>query len=117
MVHTLLERTLGGLTKAYYFRQVFFGILVSGLLITVLRSSEVEISIGGACYMLASTLLYPYSRFIYETVYKFIVGDVVFFSGALLFLAAKMCTMLMCWALALFIAPFGLVYLWYVNVK
>jgi hypothetical protein len=61
-----------------------------------------------------STLLYPYARFVYESVVGFIMGENVFFVNALLMLGAKIITMFVCWFLAIFIAPLGLLYLyWY----
>lgn len=61
------------------------------------------------------TLLYPYSRFVYESVVGFILGNNVVFGNAILFFVVKGVTMLICWMGALFIAPIGLIWLYLRN--
>jgi hypothetical protein len=63
--------------------------------------------------LVVNTLLYPYSRFVYESIMNFIMGQNVFFVNALLMLGVKLMTMLLCWAFAIFVAPIGLAYLYY----
>ncbi|MNR50910.1 hypothetical protein D3C85_1704980 [compost metagenome] len=63
------------------------------------------------------TLLYPYSRFVYERIVGFIMGDNVFFVNAFFMLFAKAFTMLICWTCAIFIAPVGLAYLYFYHRK
>jgi len=52
-----------------------------------------------------STLLYPYSRFVYERIVGFIMGENVFYGSAVMMMLAKIFTMCLCWAFAIFIAP------------
>ena len=59
-----------------------------------------------------NTLLYPYSRFVYEKIVGFILGENTFFVNALLMLVVKVLTMEMCWGIAVFITPVGLIYLY-----
>jgi hypothetical protein len=62
------------------------------------------------------TLLYPYSRFVYESVIEFLTGNNEFYvAGNLLFLMIifKLVMMTLCWTLAPFIAPIGLGYLYF----
>ena len=57
-----------------------------------------------------STFLYPYSRFVYEGLAEYIVGNnliVVNFGFAIV---NKLITITICWVYAIFIAPAGLVY-------
>jgi F0F1-type ATP synthase assembly protein I len=67
--------------------------------------------------MVVNTLLYPYSRFVYESVVNFIMGENVFFVNAILLLAVKIASMLFCWLCAIFVAPVGLAYLYYHHSK
>lgn len=55
-----------------------------------------------------NALLYPYSRFVYEGVIDYILGTNVFYVNSWLLLAWKLLMMVLCWALAIFIAPVGL---------
>lgn len=68
-------------------------------------------------FVVVSTLLYPYSRFVYESIIGFVMGGNVFFVNAIFMLFTKFVTMAMCWGLAIFVAPVGLAYLYYHHSK
>lgn len=62
-----------------------------------------------------NTLLYPYSRFVYESIVDFILGRNVFFVNATMMLIVKWMTMTFCWGFAIFVAPIGLAYLYFAR--
>ncbi len=68
-------------------------------------------------FIFVSTFLYPYSRFIYESIMDFLMGKNVFFVNAILMLGVKLFTMMLCWGFAIFVAPVGLAYLYYHHSK
>ena len=110
-----LSKTFGGLSRRYYSRQLMFALAMAALFIGMLSQGSGP-AIKPEIYVLffINTLLYPYSRFVYESVVGFIVGNNVFFVNAVSMLIAKFITMVMCWSMAIFIAPLGLAYLyWY----
>lgn len=111
-MHPVILKTLGGLSKQYYFRQMFFSILIGAMAFTLFNSSTHPMQSGLWVVAFINLLLYPYSRFVYESVVGFLVGENVFFVNALFMLISKMITMLMCWWFAIFIAPVGLLYLY-----
>lgn len=123
-MHSILKKTFGGLSKEYYFRQLFFGALISiayGLLVYNLSQSHKS----GSSWLLPflfvwftlSALLYPYSRFVYESIVDFVIGGNWFLLPAVLMLFVKLLTMLICWGGAIFIAPIGLLYLYFYHSK
>lgn len=123
-MHSILKKTFGGLSKEYYFRQLFFGALISiayGLLVYNLSQSHKS----GSSWLLPflfvwftlSALLYPYSRFVYESIVDFVIGENWFLLPAVLMLFVKLLTMLICWGGAIFIAPIGLLYLYFYHSK
>jgi hypothetical protein len=75
------------------------------------------IQIGAAIFMVVSAFLYPYSRFIYESIVDFILGSNTFFVNAILVLFFKFLTMALCFSFAIFIAPIGLAYLYFYHSK
>ncbi len=75
------------------------------------------IEIAAIAFVVINTLLYPYSRFVYESIMDFIMGDNVFFLNAILILVVKFISMALCWGFAVFIAPVGLAYLYYYHSK
>lgn len=114
-MHPILLKSFGGLTRRYYFRQLFFGLLFPALFYFAIGTTKHSppISIPIILMLTVNTLLYPYSRFVYENVMDFIIGENAFSMDAILAMALKITTMTMCWGLAIFIAPIGLVYLYF----
>jgi len=115
----IFSKTLGGLTREYYFRQLFFGIIVSiGFFYMRTQGDFSKLEITDIILMTVNTLLYPYSRFVYESIMDFFIGNNVFWtSGTVLYFLTmfKLMMIFMCWAAAVFISPIGLLYLYYIN--
>lgn len=116
-MHPILTKTLGGLSKSYYFRQFFFGLFFLAFIMFMSSRSTNGVSFGMVLVVAINTLLYPYARFVYESVVDFITGRNVFFVNVLLMMFVKLLTMALCWGFAIFIAPVGLAYLYYHNSK
>jgi len=115
----LMEKTFGGLTKQYYIRQFIFGLIFPAILFfSFLQDNQpISISITTIGLFIVSTLLYPYSRFVYEIIMSFIMGDNIFWVNTFMMLLVKFITMAFCWSLSIFIAPIGLVYLYFYHSK
>jgi hypothetical protein len=119
-MHPVIQKTFGGLTRQYYTRQLFFSCLMltffAWFLFHAGQASQQPVKaliFGGYC--IVNALLYPYSRFVYESIVHFITGNNVFYGSAPVMLMTKAFTMMMCWCLAIFIAPIGLGYLYLRN--
>lgn len=108
-------KTLGGLSRAYYIRQFLFGLIFPALFLFAMNqdTNPHPVAFGTYALLAVNTLLYPYSRFVYESVIDYILGRNVFFVNALLMLFVKLMTMILCWSFAIFIAPIGLLYLYF----
>lgn len=113
----IIKKTFGGLSAQYYIRQLFFGSLFAIMVIYMAVSGGKPIQFGMIALLAINTLLYPYSRFVYESVVGFIMGNNVFFVNAIFMIFVKIFTMLLCWSFAIFIAPIGLAYLYYHHSK
>jgi hypothetical protein len=113
----IFNKTFGGLSSRYYVRQLFFASIFFVLFLYVVHRTNKPIDIYFIAFLLISTLLYPYARFVYESIVEFIMGDNIFSLNVLLMLCFKLCTMNLCWVLAMFISPIGLAYLYYQNSK
>lgn len=116
-MHPVIAKTFGGLSASYYFRQLIFGLVFPVFLYLTASKGAHPLSLPMLLMLVVNTLLYPYSRFVYESVMGFIMGRNVFFVNAILMLAVKVVTMALCWACAIFIAPLGLAYLYYHHSK
>lgn len=112
-MHPVLTKTFGGLSGSYYFRHFIFGLLIPLFLYSMTSQGGQQLHLLVVLMMAVNTLLYPYSRFVYESVVGFIMGENVFFVDAILLLGMKVVTMLFCWLGAILIAPVGLAYLYF----
>lgn len=81
------------------------------------RSQNPDSELSWTFYILLTitTLLYPYSRWVYETVLGFILGRNLFIAPLDTFFLLKLFTMAMCFALAIWIAPIGLIAIYIYN--
>lgn len=111
------KQTFGGLSTAYLVRQFFFGVLIFAFHLFILTQGESGHKVSSIIFFTINTLLYPYSRFVYERVIGFVMGENIFFVNALLMLITKIITMIMCWILATLIAPIGLLYIYFYHKK
>ncbi|MCB9061537.1 MAG: hypothetical protein H6622_08455 [Halobacteriovoraceae bacterium] len=116
-MNLFLRKTFGGLNTSYYFRQLFFGALIGGFPIYSFIQNFEQTDIGILIFLLISTLLYPYSRFVCERIVGFILGENQIIVNSILFLLVKYFTMAICFAFAIFIAPLGLIYLYVYHTK
>jgi len=116
-MHPIIAKTFGGLSAQYYVRNFLFGLIFPAFIVFMMSRGNNGMTGGMAALLLVNTLLYPYARFVYESVVGFILGSNTFFVNAVLMLFVKAITMLLCWAFAIFIAPIGLAYLYYHHSK
>lgn len=77
---------------------------------TTINWGQVE----GFALVTLSWFLYPFSRFVYESVVNWIMGGNIFITNALLWLIMKLLTMSFCFMFAVFLAPIAWIYIfWY----
>ena len=119
---SFLSKTLGGLSKAYDTRQFLFGLIFFIFIVAISyngynHTGKISILVTNSILGLICLLLYPYSRFVYEIIIEYILGDNVFFINAPLMLVTKLITMAICFIFSIFIAPIGLIYLYFYHSK
>lgn len=119
---SFLSKTLGGLSKTYYTRQFLFGLIFFIFIVAISyngynHTGKISILVTNSIPGLICLLLYPYSRFVYESIIEYILGDNVFFINAPLMLVTKLITMAICFIFSIFIAPIGLIYLYFYHSK
>ncbi|WP_060825641.1 hypothetical protein [Sulfurospirillum cavolei] len=112
-----INKTFKGLNTAYYVRHFIFGIVIAIVFVSALSNGFKHFSFGFIFSAVLNTFLYPYARFVYESVVGYIFGNNVFFVNMILLLTLKIISMMICWTLAIFIAPLGLGYLYFYHSK
>ena len=112
-MHPIVARTFGGLSATMYCRHFLFGLVVSAFVYTMVGHDGRAVGWATALMLIANSLLYPYARFVYESVVDFILGRNVVVADGLFVLACKTVTIAACWVLAPLVAPIGLAYLYF----
>ena len=115
LMRSLFAKTFGGLNASCYVRHFVFGSLVAIVLAVLVANSTHGFAgkPGLILFLVVNTLLYPYARFVYEGVVGYVIGDNFIYGPAMTMLWAKCFTVAMCWTFAVFIAPIGLIYLFW----
>jgi hypothetical protein len=116
-VHPVIQKTFGGLSRPYYIRQFLFGLIIPAIAVYAFQRSPTGASIWTYIFLILNTFIYPYSRFVYESIVGYILGNNVFYLNALVMLFFKFMTMALCWVFAIFVAPIGLLYLYFYHSK
>ena len=79
---SFIKKTFGGLSASYYLRHLFFGAIFTTLYV-ILFYSMGDKRVLTYIVLAGNTFLYPYSRFVYESIVGFIFGKNVFFVNAI----------------------------------
>ncbi|HGO5815520.1 TPA: hypothetical protein ACK3JR_001391 [Mannheimia haemolytica] len=88
----IIQKTFGGLSFNYYLRHFLFGLLIFALFIFagVKYPKTGEWNIPILIILIISQFLYPYARFVYESIIDYILGNNLFFANAMLVLLVKL---------------------------
>jgi hypothetical protein len=114
-MNSVLAKTFGGLSRAYYIRQLMFCAIFPAFFVFVAISSGGPMPFVLGLFLAVSTLLYPYSRFVYDRIVDFVIGENVFLVSIPLVILVTCFTMALCWFFAIFVAPIGLAYLFFLH--
>jgi len=115
-MHPVLAKTLGGLSSAYYFRQFVFGMVLFALMLALGSKFGEDwgaIPPSTLTFFVVCTVLYPYARFVYDSVVDFVMGNNIIIMPLPVMLMGKLFGILLCFMFALFIAPVGLAWLYW----
>lgn len=111
------SRTVGALQPAYVVRAYVIGFALLALVAWVRLHApsnhgrtDTYVSLG---YLFVCSLLFPFAKFVWDELRDVALGGNVFFINGLIALILKVFINGLLWAFAVFIAPIGLLYLWF----
>ena len=119
-------RSFFGLSKKYYFRQLIFGLFYFVIFCYFINNDK---HINGIfplqshkniflTFYFPCIFIYPYSRFVYESIASFIIGENKITMPFVTAISLKWATMTLCFLLSPIIAPIGLISIFiYHSVK
>ncbi len=109
----LFLRTFGGLSRSYLIRQYIFGTAIGVFFLMLYAKADGPANAFFPIYIVMNTILYPYSRYAYESVIGYLIGDNVFYCNAIIMLFVKFFTISLCFSFAMFVAPVGLAFIFF----
>lgn len=115
VMHPVLVRSFGGLSLRYYVRQLLLGLFFPVFFALKHGAMLLALPVHLQVVLVFNTLLYSYSRFVYESVTGYVIGDTVITFPFLVFAILTVFTMIFCWCFAILVAPVGLAWLYFRN--
>lgn len=64
-------------------------------------------------YMAIITLMFPFSKMLWDNTKSFILGNTILITSALFLFPAKFIVNALLWSMSLFLGPVGIAYAWY----
>ena len=120
-MNRFLQKTFGGITRTFYWRQFLFGLLFYiPLMYQYLKLLKVEdMYVSGFIMLILSVMqfLFPYARFVYHSITDFLLGGNVLIVNVFIMLIYKLIVGAICWVFSPIIAFFGLVYLYFYHSR
>lgn len=110
-----MKRLFGGLDtrymiRAYVLAVIFFAIMIAISVTKNTGASESAVVLG---YFGLCTLLFPFAKLVWDQLKAIALGETFLILPIIFLYPAKVIVNLLLWSFALFIAPFGMAYIWF----
>lgn len=107
-----VRRIFGSVDRTYLVRAYVIGGAIFALHAAFLSNNSNGMAPGMWVYMALSTLLFPFSKLVWDELKTLLMGQNMVFMNALLLFFFKLIINVVLWAAAIIIAPLGILYLW-----
>lgn len=109
----LLHRIFGSLKPSYLIRAYVIGGAIFAIYATFSVQSATESSPAFWIYCAVSTILFPFSKLVWDEIMSMMMGGAIFMVNALIMIFLKVVINVLLWASAILVAPFGVLFLWF----
>ncbi|MFC0279932.1 hypothetical protein ACFOHK_15850 [Falsigemmobacter intermedius] len=109
------KRILGGVNARYMVRAYLIGALFLALIIyTVMQGNKAAAgSAGTIAYFSLCLVVFPFAKLVWDELKALVLGDTFLILPMILLYPAKLLINVVLFSFAVFIAPFGVAYIWY----
>lgn len=110
-----LKRIFGGLNRAYMIRAYLIAALFFALIVTLTLQGNKANSERAIIftYFGLCVLLFPFAKLVWDALKGLVFGETIFILPVLFLYPAKLVVNLFLYCFALFVAPFGMIYIWF----
>jgi len=113
------NKTFGGLTREYYVRHFLISLFFPALFLFSFHVGHASVNLSSGFLLLLlgaiNSLLFPYAYYACQSVVRSVIGERLVIVNVLGLLIGKVVQFTVCWAGAIYIAPFGLASLYFKN--
>lgn len=116
-IYKIIAKTFGGLTIQYYASKVLIASVMLLSVLYVVKQGGNSLAPSKLYYLCVCTALYPYSRFVFESIGALFLGEKRSLLMTPFLLLIKPFIVVGCWVYAIFIAPVALIYMYCFHSK
>ncbi|PRA79580.1 hypothetical protein CQ054_21530 [Ochrobactrum sp. MYb29] len=116
----IIKRTFGSVRIAYLIRSYLIALVFS--LMVIFAASHTEpgpsknsLLVAMILLSLLNSILFPFSKILWEGLRNFLIGNNEIWSPVPVIVLQKLFVNSGLWCFSIFIAPFGILYLWFSN--
>jgi len=114
---SFISRTFGALRPAYMIRAYVIGAIFFACMVWLrLQTPDAHGNTDKVMlliYLFVCTLLFPFAKLIWDELRNVALGSNFFVMNAVILVFLKLLVNMMLWFFAVFVAPLGVLYLWY----
>ena len=105
------KRIFGTIDRRYMIRSYLISMLYFGIMLPFLLHPDLSPII--TIIIIINTLLFPFSKIVWDTSKAFVLGETIIVQNALAHFVAKYLINGILWSASIFIAPIGIAYLFF----
>ncbi|MGU3575655.1 hypothetical protein ACLBWZ_08980 [Brucellaceae bacterium C25G] len=109
----MLGRIINGVERRYLIRAWLIGACFFALMAVVAFQGKNGVQIVPLLYFAVCTLLFPFSKLVWDELKNLIMGQNIFFMNALILMVLKLFINALLWSFAPFVAVVGIGYIWF----
>lgn len=114
---SFISRTFGALRPTYVIRAYVIGAIFFACILWLhLQTPDTHSTTDKVvmlAYLFACTLLFPFAKLVWDELRNVALGSNFFLMNAAILIFLKLVVNMMLWFFAVFVAPLGILYLWY----
>lgn len=109
----MLRRILSGVERSYLIRSWIIGICFLALMLFAASQGKNAIPITAIFYFIVSTILFPFSKLVWDELKLLMMGNNIIFMNILILYPLKLFINALLWGFAPFVAILGIGYIWF----
>lgn len=108
-----LRRIFGSVDRAYLIRAYIISFAIFAFCAAIFSRDTHQTHPFEWVFFIVNTILFPFSKLVWDEIMALLLGRNMFFLPAIFLMLAKLMINIFLWGGAIFVAPLGILWLWY----